>query len=186
MKRIDLTGRKIGRLTVVSYAYSYVQPSKQKRAMWNVRCDCGNEKVVSTSNLMSGTVSCGCYLKEIRGKALRKEFGMANLNYLFLQYKHRAARKGIEFELTKEKIKEVGSLPCYYCGSKPKTNYLKRSHYGTFKLNGIDRISSDIGYTLDNIRPCCKRCNHMKNDMTEKDFYDKVKNIYKFLQLDKC
>ena len=62
-KRIDLTGQKFGRLTVISYNE---EVSKQKgQAYWNCRCDCGNEKVVRGKHLKSGnTTSCGCYQKE--------------------------------------------------------------------------------------------------------------------------
>lgn len=56
----DLTGRKFGRLTVLSRA-----ESTTRRIKWNCRCDCGTEKVVSGENLRSGhTKSCGCILAE--------------------------------------------------------------------------------------------------------------------------
>lgn len=55
-RKIDLTGKRFGRLTVVEEA-----PSKNGRAMWRCVCDCGNEKVVGRQNLMDGmTKSCGC------------------------------------------------------------------------------------------------------------------------------
>ena len=54
--RIDLTGRKFGRLEVVSYA-----DTVNKRARWNCRCDCGRECVTVGKDLRQGrTVSCGC------------------------------------------------------------------------------------------------------------------------------
>lgn len=31
MKRLDLSGRKIGQLKILGYSHSYVQPSGQKR-----------------------------------------------------------------------------------------------------------------------------------------------------------
>lgn len=41
-KRIDLTGQRFGRLTVINLNEEI---SKQKkRSHWNCRCDCGNEK----------------------------------------------------------------------------------------------------------------------------------------------
>lgn len=70
-KREDLTGRRYGRLTVISYNE---EVSKQKgRAYWNCKCDCGNEVIVYGSHLKSGnTKSCGCYQKE-RRKELNEE-----------------------------------------------------------------------------------------------------------------
>jgi hypothetical protein len=62
-KIIDLTGQKFGRLTVVRRDGS----NKHKKAIWFCKCDCGNEKRVTTGNLKSGGVrSCGCLQIEIR------------------------------------------------------------------------------------------------------------------------
>lgn len=52
----DMTGQKLGRLTVVAFA-----GSKGGRARWRCRCDCGNEKIAEGVNLrIGGTRSCGC------------------------------------------------------------------------------------------------------------------------------
>lgn len=57
---IDITGRKYGRLTVISRI-----PNRQ--SYWLCRCDCGNEKEIHSGNLTSGRqVSCGCYGAEAR------------------------------------------------------------------------------------------------------------------------
>lgn len=59
---IDLTGKKFGRLTVVSYYFE----GKDRYNRWNVKCDCGNESKVQYKKLISGeTRSCGCLRKEI-------------------------------------------------------------------------------------------------------------------------
>ena len=56
-KRIDLTGRRFGRLLVISFHSSQNYISK-----WLCRCDCGTEKVINGGNLTTGkVVSCGCY-----------------------------------------------------------------------------------------------------------------------------
>lgn len=55
----DLTGQRFGRLLVLSKADG-------KPGRWNCLCDCGNEKVVYGSCLVSGsTKSCGCYRREL-------------------------------------------------------------------------------------------------------------------------
>ena len=54
--RLDLTGQRFGRLTVLA-------PAENIGAMtaWRCRCDCGKETVVTTAHLRSGwTTSCGC------------------------------------------------------------------------------------------------------------------------------
>lgn len=56
--RIDLTGKRYGRLEVLEY--SHTEP-KSRKSYWVCRCDCGTIKTVCASNLRSGnTSSCGC------------------------------------------------------------------------------------------------------------------------------
>ena len=58
-KFIDLTNQKFGRLTVLERDYS------KKQTSWICKCDCGNIKTVSSSDLKQGhTQSCGCLQKE--------------------------------------------------------------------------------------------------------------------------
>lgn len=58
MKRINLTGKRFGRLTVISFDES----SKK----WLCKCDCGNQKLVGRCHLMDGhSRSCGCLNSEI-------------------------------------------------------------------------------------------------------------------------
>ena len=55
-KKLDLTGQRFGRLTVLRPAENIDQ-----RTAWFCRCDCGREAVVKTCHLRSGhTSSCGC------------------------------------------------------------------------------------------------------------------------------
>lgn len=55
-RRTDLTGQVFGKLTVVSY-----HSSRNGKAMWLCRCECGREKVVSADNLRRGrSTHCGC------------------------------------------------------------------------------------------------------------------------------
>lgn len=66
-KKIDLTGRKFGRLTVLEqadYAYDY---KNHRMVMWKCQCDCPDKKIVyvHSSNLLNGnSKSCGCYAKD--------------------------------------------------------------------------------------------------------------------------
>lgn len=51
---IDMVGQRIGRLVVLNYA--------RPPGLWNVRCDCGTEKVIRGTGLRGKrpTKSCGC------------------------------------------------------------------------------------------------------------------------------
>lgn len=58
--RVDLTGKKFGRLTPQYYI---------KGGKWHCICDCGKELDVDTRNLNSGhSKSCGCLNKDINSK----------------------------------------------------------------------------------------------------------------------
>lgn len=70
---IDITGQRYGRYTVLYYDE---ETSKKKgRSYWICRCDCGTIKSVQLNELRSGgTISCGCYSKEVHSKHNRIEF----------------------------------------------------------------------------------------------------------------
>lgn len=54
---IDLTGQRFGKLTVIERADGI----SGHGTYWRCRCDCGNEKIISSNCLRSGsTQSCGC------------------------------------------------------------------------------------------------------------------------------
>lgn len=71
MNKVNLTGRRFGRLVVIS------ENGKMYSARvigWLCRCDCGNTKTISASSLRRGrTLSCGCLNKDI---ASRRALGM--------------------------------------------------------------------------------------------------------------
>lgn len=71
--KIDLTGQKFGRLTVLKYSEEYSKI--KKRRCYKCQCDCGNITYVTTMLLRSGrTQSCGCLQKEIVQKIGQNNF----------------------------------------------------------------------------------------------------------------
>jgi len=53
----DLAGKRFGRLLAISFSHIH-----NHEAMWNCKCDCGKEKIISGHNLRAGyIVSCGCH-----------------------------------------------------------------------------------------------------------------------------
>jgi CDGSH-type Zn-finger protein len=61
IKNIDLTGQRFGKLVVMSRAKT-PKHIKGNRNYWLCKCDCGNEKVISLTNLRAKnhSRSCGC------------------------------------------------------------------------------------------------------------------------------
>lgn len=56
-------GKQFGMLTVLE-PVKHITDKRRSAWYWRVRCDCGNEKVMSPHDLISGrSVSCGCYKK---------------------------------------------------------------------------------------------------------------------------
>lgn len=53
---VDETGKKYNKLTVISFAYT-----KNSKAYWNCKCDCGTELVCCGNHLRTKQIqSCGC------------------------------------------------------------------------------------------------------------------------------
>jgi len=70
------------------------------------------------------------------------------------------------FELSLEQFKTLVTQSCVYC------DYHKEG-----EANGIDRFDNNKGYTLENSRPCCEMCNHMKQMYHVRYFLAKVGHI---------
>lgn len=76
---IDLTDKTFGRLTVIKRVPSH---KKSHCAYWLCRCECGKFIEARSSSLIQGhTTSCGCYLKELRGKMSTKHNGYGTRLY---------------------------------------------------------------------------------------------------------
>lgn len=56
--RLDLTNKRFDNLVAIRFDHIF-----KKHTYWLFKCDCGKEKVIGISNVMSGKVkSCGCLL----------------------------------------------------------------------------------------------------------------------------
>jgi hypothetical protein len=174
----DLTGKKFGKLTVISF--------KSGKSEWYCKCDCGNETVARTPNLIKGRhASCGCNVRENISKA-KKEIGTdIYLKRAFNAYKVGAIRRSYTFELTLDQFLSITSKNCQYCGIEPQeTNLIKwwkekRNSLDEFKLNGIDRVDNSKGYVESNCVPCCKIYNMAKLTLTLDEWHTWIQRIIK-------
>lgn len=65
-RKLELTGEKFGRLTVIRR----VESNRKGNTQWLCLCDCGNETVAVGYTLKNGNKkSCGCLQRERTGKA---------------------------------------------------------------------------------------------------------------------
>ncbi len=62
--KTNLTGKKIGRLIVLSEVFGHKHAGKHRK--WLCLCDCGNKREIFQDRLVKGkTVSCGCWQREV-------------------------------------------------------------------------------------------------------------------------
>lgn len=85
-KRGDIAGKRFNQLTVIEYAYT-----KNNKAFWLCRCDCGKEIYAPTCHLNSGhTKSCGCLKVETtRQRATKHGLKKSRLYSIWLNMKNR-------------------------------------------------------------------------------------------------
>lgn len=104
---------------------------------------------------------------------------LRSASYLFnSNYKTRAKKRGLEFELTFEQFLKITAQKCHYCGEPPAQKHIVNRKWQTaFIYNGIDRINNSMGYTNLNCVPCCKICNTMKGTLDYDTFKKQVKKI---------
>jgi len=158
-------------------------------------CDCGREFPIKLSLVLIGSVtSCGCganrkKLTQDRYRYTRDDGDHIGRTIAYSTRVSDAKRRGLVWELSREKWSEIVAKPCLYCGAI-NSNRIKgrKRHDGIitndFLYNGVDRYNNTIGYTEGNSVPCCKLCNRMKNDKTFEQFIDHVKSIFVHLKLD--
>jgi hypothetical protein len=179
-QRTSLIGNVYHNLEVICF----VGYGNNSRAIWKCKCLlCGNTINTQSKYLQRGSIrSCGCDLnaKDMYGRKNRKSFGESSMNRIIESYKGNARFKNIAFDITKNRMIELLTGSCYFCGSPPSTTTTYKRMYGQFTYNGIDRLIPDKGYIEGNVVSCCQTCNYLKNSYTEDEFIDIIRKIYEF------
>lgn len=182
-------GRVAGLLTIESC----IIPSKKNNGgLWRCKCECGNFINVKGHNL-HWRKSCGCLLKaacKINAAKMRKPENRT-IKYEYTVHKGSAKKRRIT-PLSREDWHHIAVQDCFYCGLIDIRNKAAlpsyRKSYGVsltkeiqeeyaIPLNGIDRIDSSIGYTIENSVACCSMCNRMKNHYDLSVFLEKIRLI---------
>lgn len=169
---IDLTGKRFGKLLVTGRAGT----SKYGQPRWTCRCDCGGTVVVLGANLRTGSsASCGCNV----GRPPLPT-GVASAKQTYFNYKRSATVRGLEFSLSFEDFLALTKQNCIYCGSEPKGIQKTPSLNGNHIYNGLDRVNNNLGYTIENVVPCCKRCNKGKSNISKEEFLEWIDSVYRY------
>lgn len=177
MTRHDLTGATFGRLTVQRQGEWHITNSRHRRRTWVCSCICGNTKTIWASQLLNGgTLSCGCFSKELLSSRSSKPHGEAAKKSILGSYKASAKRRKISFILNDDQFFELIMSNCFYCGSAPSRIRMSSKDYrdgnvdGSLVCGGIDRLDSGIGYEEANCVPACKICNFAKQSLSALEF----------------
>lgn len=157
MSRInDLTGLKIGKLTVIEIDYDVMKKresdGKRRRLYWRCKCDCGNEKSIETSSLTSKnpTVSCGCEQKNVFKKLYlnKANKGDSVAHKLVEIYGSDALEKYWDYEMNQVSPYDINA-------NTNKTIYIKcnkTEYHGSYKITGNNLFNSS-----NNGCPYCNR-----------------------------
>lgn len=162
----DFIGVKFGSLTVIKKC-----EEKSDRIYYVCACDCGKIVRVPLGSMQRGRhKSCGCRIQLMYNGDPK----MTSAKKVWFDYK----KEDLKFE----DFYKLSQMRCFYCNSYPnnKVNiftYAKRKENHKFSgsefdfvYNGLDRIDSSNGHELDNVVPCCSKCNSFKMDMGADDF----------------
>lgn len=77
-KKIDITGRRSGKLTAIRMVSEYRYPNGERGEKWLCHCDCGNDVIIFRKSFIAGnSKSCGC----IRGESRRTHGGKGTRIY---------------------------------------------------------------------------------------------------------
>jgi hypothetical protein len=183
----DITGQRFNYFTVISKSNDRTNTGI---VYWNCLCDCGKQFKCTSYVIRKVQISCGCkHIESIRKPdvAIKQKYS---------HYKRDAIKNKRLFELTFNEFKNIITSECYYCGSPPRpwspyvnadgntkkrvTKSMNREYikYTFSSITGVDRIDSAGGYTTNNVVPCCRECNFMKNDYGLSFFLNHIIKIY--------
>ena len=172
MKKIDITGKIYGRLTVLKF-----DEKSNKWSRWICKCECGKEKSILGTHLRYGRIrSCGCLNDETRGMSQAKYIGEISASW-WDRVRHSASggkgkRKRGEVPLTIDQqyawdlfLKQ--ERKCALTGVELKFPKNGKDNNGTASL---DRIESSKGYEDGNVQWVHKDVNRMKNIYSQERF----------------
>lgn len=186
MKKLNLTGQKFNKLTVLDIAKSI-----GGRTAWKCQCDCGIIKNIKTEELRNGgTKSCGCWNQEQRSNRAENMYAK-RIKYSPKEASARRVWRTCYSEMSYEDFYEISQQLCYYCGASPcniqntadhrSSDKMKKEGYFTY--NGLDRLDNSQPHYKENCVACCKYCNYAKRERSVEEFKEWLSKAYKFFIL---
>jgi len=180
----DLTGRRFGKLTVISFGKIKTTKSGYKKYFWKCKCDCGKEKIIGRGHLLEGRIlSCGClHYKSGNGKPLKgyKDIPGPILNRL----KQTSIRRKILYNLTPKYLWELFIKQNKICPLSGMNISFDKEEGKSYKVNAsLDRIDSSKGYIKGNVQWVHKHINMMKQSHSQSQVIDLCRMVVNRTQL---
>lgn len=176
-KNMLIPQSQFNKVKIIEYSHSIA-----KRHYYNTEClTCGKNSIRRKDHIMTNPSYCNFCKEKMTAKPKMESV----INTIYSGYKTNAKSRNLTFELSKDLFKELVSKNCFYCGEEPVESQFSKSRNRTdikYLHNGVDRLDSSIGYTINNCVPCCIMCNLMKNKFTFVDFLNKIKQIHAYKQ----
>lgn len=168
-------GQKINNFIIQDHIVDGITKYGKERFKWKCLCNCGNIFLTTTKDINKYRKSCGCLAKA--GKFKKGPDEIVVMRHRYNHYKQSAKRRGIDWYLTQDQFLILIKEDCVYCKSPPADVYKK--HDRSILFNGVDRVNSNLNYTIDNCVSCCRFCNLAKSDVPVEKFLkwlDRVKH----------
>lgn len=161
MKRLDLVEQIFGKLRVLGLS----EISRNGHSRWHVVCECGTEKTVLGTHLVSGKVkTCGVCSRRRRNWKGYKEVSLTYYTSVKRGAGGGKGRKPIDFNLTIEYIGDLLEAQNYKCSLSGLPIDVSS------KTASLDRIDSSKGYIEGNLQWLHKDINMMKRHYSEDYF----------------
>ncbi len=152
------------------------------------KCSCGRYTDIRVEKLFlyknkGKSNHCKACAYRTRPQSTRRFPPEKRLYNLSVRNRCRKSKGRILNNLTLEDFIELISQDCYYCGEPPeRKDYIRDNKFAKSEVcyaNGLDRVDNKGHYEKENLVPCCKFCNSAKGEMSQKDFLDHIRKIYK-------
>jgi hypothetical protein len=164
----DLTGKRFGRLVVVSIHSRGVQ------LRWNCICDCGEQRVVYASTLKTGqTRSCGCLSRETKQKSKTKHgllYRDKHLYAVWVSMRQRCFNKN-SFSYPRYGGRGIGICDEW---DNYAVFYAWATKAGYRRGLTLDRFDNDGDYSPENCRWICHKLQNMN---TSRNRYYTVEGV---------
>jgi hypothetical protein len=189
MQKENLIGKRFGRLLVLpDKTENIVSKTGRGRPAWTCKCDCGNIVITKAEYLKNGdTKSCGCFSKEVSSGNMKKAHEIITLytpeiacarEVWLSRYQEESEKDDITFD----DFYQLSQMNCHYCDKPASISNKREDRNGNyFFYNGLDRIDSKFGHTVENCVAACKICNQAKTDLSPQLFELWLERIYNFL-----